>query len=547
MKKEGRSGSVNLPWWTWVIPFLVLHLGSHISVLLKYDLGVTAFYLPTALSVVLIYWWGPLRVLPAVFINATMSAYLWDVSRVYLWPIYALPETILAFLSWYLFVVVSRGKFWLPDNKNLHLFLTLGILVPVVTEVGLLEGLHIYFGDQPADQFIEYATVNLLSEFTSNIGLCLPILFYLTPFMNRKNLLLYAESQIERSPPLKKNQFIEVFLLYALLVALVFTLRFEKFWFLYGLFPLHMALRFGFGQAVLMNGVILLSTYVLPLLYSSLAPTGLQIDIDMTYIYIGTILLYVFSATTGRVISDLRRTEDKLKSQNQELEQTNKELDRFVYSVSHDLSAPLKSILGLVNVSRLTYDQSEHNLYISKIESSVLKLEAFIREVLDYARNKRQELTIEQIHLRDLCLDILENLRFMEGYQNITVDTGNLEPVKIHNDRTRLKIILNNLLANAIRFQKKMPGHTPYIKISSRSTGDTVVVEIEDNGEGIKPELQNKVFDMFFRGTQRSKGSGLGLYIAREAAGKIDGKIQVKSEYGKGSVFTIELKDLSLN
>jgi signal transduction histidine kinase len=124
---------------------------------------------------------------------------------------------------------------------------------------------------------------------------------------------------------------------------------------------------------------------------------------------------------------------------------------------------------------------------------------------------------------------------------------NDLEDVKLSNDKTRLKIIINNLLANAILYQKKIPEHKPYIKISSRQSDHTIFLEIEDNGEGIKPAYQNKIFDMFFRGTANSRGSGLGLYIAREAATRIEGKIRFRSEFGKGTTFIVELKDLSPN
>jgi signal transduction histidine kinase len=219
-------------------------------------------------------------------------------------------------------------------------------------------------------------------------------------------------------------------------------------------------------------------------------------------------------------------------------------LDHLVYSVSHDLSAPLKSILGLVNISRLTEDNRENKVYFSKIESSVLRLESLIKEILDYSRNKRQELRVEQIRLRTLCEEILDNLAFLDGYQNICILTEKIEVDEVYNDKSRLKLILNNLLSNAILFQKKTPGHQPFVKISTRRENEFVFISIEDNGEGIKPGMQAKIFNMFFRGTVNSKGSGLGLYIAREAAERISGKILVQSEYGKGSIFTLALKNV---
>jgi two-component system, sensor histidine kinase len=239
--------------------------------------------------------------------------------------------------------------------------------------------------------------------------------------------------------------------------------------------------------------------------------------------------------------------EAKLHKQNRELDLTNKELDRFVYSVSHDLSAPLKSILGLVNISRITSEPVEHVTYLNRIESSVKKLEVFISEILDYSRNKRQDIVAEQIKLKDLCAEILENLRHNEDFNKINIDLTDLQQEEIVQDKTRLRIILNNLLTNAVKFQKRFDGHSPYIKISSRKTGDEVLIDIEDNGEGIRDELQPKIFEMFYRGNENSRGSGLGLYIAKEAAVRINGKISVRSEYGKGSVFTVGLKNLNSN
>ena len=146
-----------------------------------------------------------------------------------------------------------------------------------------------------------------------------------------------------------------------------------------------------------------------------------------------------------------------------------------------------------------------------------------------------------------MCHEILDNLKYTEDFNKIKVDFSELTHPDIVQDKMRLKIILNNLLTNAVKFQKRVPGHEPVIKVSSRKKGEKVVIEIEDNGEGIRNEMQSRIFDMFFRGSDNAKGSGLGLYIAREAALRINGNISFRSEYGKGSVFAVELKNLNLN
>jgi two-component system, sensor histidine kinase len=134
-------------------------------------------------------------------------------------------------------------------------------------------------------------------------------------------------------------------------------------------------------------------------------------------------------------------------------------------------------------------------------------------------------------------------LQYTAEFKKILIRFELHEP-EIWQDKTRLKIILNNLLSNAVNFQKKTEGHQPYIKISSRKHANGVLIRIEDNGEGIKPEHQDKIFDMFYRGSEKSSGSGLGLYIAREAVLKIHGSISIKSEYGQGTVAELKLKNL---
>jgi two-component system, sensor histidine kinase len=549
LNEKTYAHSRRLPWWTWVATLIIIHTGTEISLVFKYDQGVADYYLPTALSLILVNWWGPVRVLPVMYLNAVLSTYLWGIpaDRWPHWLLYGMPETLFTFLSWYLFRKIYDGKYWLPDIKNTLMFLLLGILIPIIPENLFLQGLLVGLGDQPLQTFWEYSTRNWLGEFISNFGLALPCLYYLTPFLQRIGLLHDPPKNISlETPSLTKLQRLELSAIFLILISLVFVIEFEKFWYIYGLVPMYTAIRFGFGPAILTNYFIFLITYILPK-FLKVFGNDVKDSTEILNIFLGASLLFAFAAITGRVISDLRITESKLQKNIRELDQANKELDRFVYSVSHDLSAPLKSILGLVNISRITKEPREHVSYLSRIESSVVKLEVFIAEILDYSKNKRQKVVWEQIILRELCHEILENLKYMEDFHKVNIDLSNLAQQEIIQDKMRLKIILNNLLTNAVKFQKRIPEHQPFIKVSSRKSGEQLLIEIEDNGEGIKPEMQPKIFDMFYRGTENAKGSGLGLYIAKEAAVRINGSISVRSEYGKGSVFTVELKNTNQN
>lgn len=544
------TNPTRLPWWTWLATLVVLHTGSQISLIFKYDQGVADYYVPTALSLILINWWGPARVLPIMYLNAALSTYWWGipVDRWYHWFLYAIPETVFTFLSWYLFRKVYDGKYWLPDIRHTVAFILLAIFIPIIPEIFLLQSLLVWVGDQTIDTYWIYLTRNWLGEFTSSFGLVLPVLYYLTPTMQKAGLLYDPPKKPISSPPsLRRKEMVELLGLFSILFALIFIIEFEKFWYIYGLIALYTAMRFGFGPAIVTNYYIFLLTYIFPKFFAVMGLTQVVDRPEIINIFLGMSLLFVFAALTGRVMSDVRIAEAKLQRKNRELDQTNRELDRFVYSVSHDLSAPLKSILGLVNISRITKEPADHVQYLSRIETSVVRLEAFIAEILDYSKNKRQKIVAEQVRLKDLCHEILDNLKYMDEFSRIIIDMKDLQHPELIQDKMRLKIILNNLLTNAVKFQKRIPGHQPYIKVSSRKDGERVVIDIEDNGEGIRDEMQARIFDMFYRGTENAKGSGLGLYIAREAATRIQGTIYVRSEYGKGSVFTLELQNLNLN
>lgn len=536
-----ESKQANLPWWTWVVPIIVLHAGTEISLQFKYTEGVSDLYFPTALSIVMINWWGPARIIPAMYLNALLSTGLWGINNFYQWPIYAIPETLFTFSSWLLFTKFKKGQYWMPDVRTLAFFIIWAMVLPILIEITSLEGLLIIFQEHPTNEFWKYFIRNCLGEFTSSFGLALPALYYLTPLLQRRGLLIDPPPELLRKHFFRtKSRWLELILIYTILCVITFFVPFQRFWFVYGLFSMYSALRFGFGPAILTNYFIFLSTYFIPKISIALMGGPDISNENVINIFIGMLLLYVFAAITGRVISDLRKIEVKLQLKNTELGQTNSELDRFVYSVSHDLSAPLKSIRGLVNVSRMDKDGLQEN-YLSRIESSVQRLESFISDILDYSRNNRLWQKPEPVHVKELCTELIDSLKFIDGFQNIRIELEPIEPNVITTDKSRLKIILNNFLSNAIKFHKKKSEENLFIKVSSRVKGNFYYISVEDNGQGIKPEFQSRIFEMFFRANETEKGSGLGLYIAKEAAEKMGGKIEVSSEYGKGSVFTLEI------
>jgi signal transduction histidine kinase len=113
-------------------------------------------------------------------------------------------------------------------------------------------------------------------------------------------------------------------------------------------------------------------------------------------------------------------------------------------------------------------------------------------------------------------------------------------------DLTRLKIILNNLISNAIKFKRTVPNGISFVKISLQIADNNYILMVEDNGRGIEQEHVNHIFDMFYRASDKGQGSGLGLYILKEAVTKLMGNVIVKSQLDKGSTFVITLPIPSL-
>ncbi|MBT1687649.1 ATP-binding response regulator [Dawidia soli] len=237
-----------------------------------------------------------------------------------------------------------------------------------------------------------------------------------------------------------------------------------------------------------------------------------------------------------------RQAEAALRKQNEELTKINKELDSFVYSVSHNLRAPLMSVLGLVQLAKMDDDSHQRlfHEYFNRIEYSIHKLDETLKEILDYSRNARSEVCIERVNLRGLIEETFDRMRYLSGSEGIEKEIVVEEEVPLFSDAHRLIVIFNNLVSNSIKY-RAVTKERQFIRIHVRVTRTDAFIHFEDNGIGISPELITKIFDMFFRATSKSEGAGLGLYIVKEAIDKLGGSIQVRSDFGEGTVFEMRL------
>lgn len=184
------------------------------------------------------------------------------------------------------------------------------------------------------------------------------------------------------------------------------------------------------------------------------------------------------------------------------------------------------------------------NLDLNLIEKSVLNLDGLIKEILDFSRNDRTEIKAELIDFEKLIGECYDDLKYLETNNPIKriVSVKGVGPS--YSDIKRLKILFNNLISNALRYHNSKQ-ESAYIRIEVEQDRHKAILKVIDNGTGISSEIIGNIFKMFYRGSGNSKGSGLGLYIAKEVVEKLNGILTVESELGKGSTFTVKLQSLN--
>lgn len=229
---------------------------------------------------------------------------------------------------------------------------------------------------------------------------------------------------------------------------------------------------------------------------------------------------------------------ETLKAQNIELSRVNKELDHLVYSASHDLRSPLTSILGLLYILNVEKDEAKQKHYLQLIEKSVKKLDSIIKDIITYSRNARRDININKVDVKGLVQETFNTLKTLDDKVEFDFKLNVKEEVPLFSDKERLAIIINNILSNALTYRDT---ENPVVAVDVKINQENAIFSFKDNGPGIPAKHLDKIFDMFYRATDKSTGSGLGLYIVKEYLRKLNGKVKVESEEGKGTTFTFSV------
>lgn len=263
-------------------------------------------------------------------------------------------------------------------------------------------------------------------------------------------------------------------------------------------------------------------------------------DISTHKLIIGGISLVASFYTD---ITDRRHARQVLEKNNIELKKINSELDNFVYSVSHDLRAPLLAIRGLVTLIEGSQEFTEESvMYLNMVTHSINRMDDTIKEILEYSRNARLEIKKEPIFFRAIIMEAFDDVKhFYPEKVELMYEADETTP--FYSDSYRINTLVKNMIGNAVKY-KKHDDTASYLKIRFKVNKEVATIEFEDNGEGISPEHIDKIFNMFYRASNSTVGTGLGLYICKEIVDNLGGCISVKSTKGVGTTFTVTLKNL---
>jgi len=260
------------------------------------------------------------------------------------------------------------------------------------------------------------------------------------------------------------------------------------------------------------------------------------------YVFIADVaimLVIVISLTFSAaiMIRNLANSKKQISEQNDKLQVINAGLDKFVYNVTHDLRSPLASLSGLLELIKDETDPDQIKAYTLMMKQSLERQDKFINEMLAFIKSKHTGV------LRETCSlpDIVDNVIAENSHSNAGREMRfykEIELTNIESDSLKLQVIINNLVSNSIKYSdSKKPER--WVKVRTYRKANEAVIEVADNGIGIGPKDQDRIFDKFYMSGENTRSSGIGLYLVKDAVTQLNGKIEVKSEAVESSTFMV--------
>jgi signal transduction histidine kinase len=235
---------------------------------------------------------------------------------------------------------------------------------------------------------------------------------------------------------------------------------------------------------------------------------------------------------------------ERLVEREEELKQKIKDMDTLCYSIAHDLKAPLRAVAGFSKVLEEDFAEklgSEGRSYLDKMQGGALRMDELIDGLLQYGALAHRELKVGPVDLEEVWKEML-----LDGVQEETDRRGALLQKQgtlpsVQGNAFVLRTVLRNLVTNGLKYGP--PGGNGIVIVRAERVNDKVLLFVQDNGIGIAPEHQDRIFGLFERLHSREEyeGNGLGLAMARRGIERLGGKLGVVSQVGSGSTFSIEL------
>lgn len=262
------------------------------------------------------------------------------------------------------------------------------------------------------------------------------------------------------------------------------------------------------------------------------------------YIFIANVIIILVivassMASAGIMIRNLTRSRNKIIEQNDSLQVINAGLDKFVYNVTHDLRSPVASLSGLIDLIDDEMDPAQIKLYTMMMKESLVRQDKFIAEMLAFIKSKHTGVAKQECSLETIVDNVIALNSYKRDGKEIRI-YKEIGLTNIESDALKIQVILNNLVSNSIKYSDfKKPEQ--WIKVRTYKSDARAVIEVQDNGIGIRQKDQERIFDKFYLSGDNTRSTGIGLYLVKDAVTQLDGEIKVKSEPGVSSTFFVSL------
>ena len=223
------------------------------------------------------------------------------------------------------------------------------------------------------------------------------------------------------------------------------------------------------------------------------------------------------------------------RDKNEIIQKKNEELDKFVSRVSHDLKGPISSLLALYPIVQEDIENSDALHYFELYNNQLVRLNQTVIDLLDLSKVNSLDLLSAEINFESLVRDCMDSYRHYPNYSKIKFEIKIEEGFAVKSDRRLVNTIIQNLIENGIKYCD-LEKDEPWVSISIlKNSEESFQIAVQDNGIGIDEKYQSKVFNMFFRANETAQGSGLGMFILKNAVEKLSGELILDSKLGVGT------------